>query len=320
MILKSLYLASIFFGLVGFPGVSGRFDDAILRVENKSFNRVAAGSNYSIDLPEIQPRPKVSKFVEHPNILAENYLLADFDSGAIFLKQSFDSRVPIASTTKVMTALLILEKYNLSDVVTISEKAAFQIGADSYLIVGEKITVRELLYCMLIKSGNDAAYALAEHINGAGDEGVSKFVVLMNEKAKELGLKNTHYKDPAGLDVEGFSSAFDLFSVTREALKKDLFRKIVSTKQYTATSIDGKYSHALNNSNRLVNEYDYPGAIGVKTGYMPEAGHCLVSAAERNGHTLIGVILKTTYDTAPASADESRKLLDWGFANIEWNN
>lgn len=319
MILKSLYIASIFFSLVGFSSMSAKFDAAITKVEQGSYSKAEAHSKVISNLPLIEPRPKLRNNSIKPNILAQNYILVDADSSTILLKQDAFDKVPIASTTKIMTALVALENYHPDEVVTISEKAAFQIGADAYLTVGEKITVSELLHCLLIKSGNDSAYALAEHMNVSKQDGIEKFVNKMNQKAKQLGMINTYYKDPAGLDVTGYSTAFDLYVVTREALKNPAFSSIVSKKQYTATSIDSKISHLLNNSNRLVNEYDYPGAIGVKTGYMPEAGHCLVSAVKRDGHTLIGVVLKTHKDTAPASADESKKMMDWGFSNIVWS-
>lgn len=320
MILKSLYIASIFFSLVGFSSMSARFDAAIIRVEKGSYTKAEAHPKLISTLPAVEARPKINKNSIKPDILAKNYILVDADSSTILLKKDAYTSVPIASTTKIMTALVALENYSLDDVVTISETAAFQIGADAYLLVGEQITVRELLHCLLIKSGNDSAYALAEHMNKNGEKGTSSFVNSMNKKAEDLGMMNTRYKDPAGLDVTGYSTAFDLYLVTKEALKNPTFKSIVAKKQYTAVSVDQKITHALNNSNRLVNEYDYPGAIGVKTGYMPEAGHCLVSAVYRNGHTLIGVILNTLYDTAPASADESKKMMDWGFSNTIWNN
>jgi D-alanyl-D-alanine carboxypeptidase (penicillin-binding protein 5/6) len=215
-----------------------------------------------------------------------------------------------------MTALLVLENYKLDEIVNVSETASNQIGADVFLRTGEKITVSELLHCLLIKSGNDAAYALAEHMSN--NQGIEQFLMAMNKKASELGMTNTFYKDPAGLDVSGYSTAKDLFTLTRIALKNDTFSKITSLSKYVAKNIDGTIYHQLDNSNRLVNEYKYIGAIGVKTGYMPEAGHCLVSAVEREGHTLIGIILSTYADTPSASADESRKLQDWGWSNIKW--
>jgi D-alanyl-D-alanine carboxypeptidase len=171
---------------------------------------------------------------------------------------------------------------------------------------------------MLIKSGNDAAYALAEYYSSDGSGNVEAFVKLMNDKAYDLGMYDTHYEDPAGLDTTGYSSAQDLFTITKYALKYKQFAEIVSTPKTVVTSTDGSIFHQLDNSNRLVGEYNYMGAIGVKTGYMPEAGHCLVGAAKRDGHTLIVVILQTNADTATASADEARKLLDWGWQNIIW--
>jgi D-alanyl-D-alanine carboxypeptidase (penicillin-binding protein 5/6) len=264
-------------------------------------------------------RPTVQRNAPKPDVSAYHYILADMDSGADLASKDIYTQVPIASTTKIMTAIVVLKNYNLNDVVTVTSEAANQIGSDAHLRVGERITVLNLLYCLLIPSGNDAAYALAEHMS-QDNSTPSDFIKKMNETAKELGMKDTDYKDPAGLDVNGYSSAYDLFLATKSALKFPEFKEIVGTQEYTATNTDKTVFHALKNSNRLVGEYQYPGAIGVKTGYVPEAGHCLVSAAKRDGHTLIGVVLHTYADTATASADESRKLLDWGFSNTKWYN
>ncbi|MFA5927137.1 MAG: D-alanyl-D-alanine carboxypeptidase family protein [Patescibacteria group bacterium] len=317
MIIKSLIIASIILDLLGLDSLSHRFDRAIIS-EEYSPSQSAVASNISLSLPDILPRPIVSPTSSQPQILAKHYLLADADTDKIIIKQSPKERVPIASTTKIMTAVVVLENYDLDDVVTVSERAAYQIGADAFLRVGEQITVRSLLKALLIKSGNDSAYALAEHINSSGETGTGKFVGLMNQKAKELGLVDTDYRDPAGLDTTGYSSAFDLYLVTKHALKNPIFADIVKTEHAVVKDVDGSIFHELKNSNRLVGEYQYSGAIGVKTGYMPEAGHILVSAARRDGHTLVGVVVDTFADTAPASADESRKLLDWGFQNILW--
>jgi len=317
MIIKSIVYLAIISHLIGANFLADKFDNALFKSEGGVKNSAIAGSS-SLPLPFIAQKPTIDKFIARPNIYAKHYLLADMDSGTILLKSNIKDKVPIASTTKIMTALVVLDNYKLSDPVIISVAAAFQAGADSYLQIGEKITVSELLYCLLIKSGNDAAYALAEHANGLDDVGVDKFVSLMNKKAKTLGMKDTNYKDPAGLDANGYSSAYDLFLVTKSAMQNKLFRQIVATKEYSAKSLDGQIWHKLDNSNRLVGEYNYPGAIGVKTGYMPEAGHCLVTAVKRNGHTLIGVVLKTNADNASVSADESVKMFDWAFPNIKW--
>ncbi len=264
--------------------------------------------------PEITSEPIVINKALRAGVLAKNYILMDLKSNEILAKSHEHSRVPIASTTKIMTASVALENYNLDDVVTVSQKAAAQIGSDSRLIAGEKMTVRNLLNCMLIVSGNDAAYALAEHYSG----GVEGFVDLMNKKAASLNMADSHYLDPAGLSPDGYSSAYDLSIIARYALKNSVFASIVGTAETTVDNVEGTRHHDLKNSNRLVNDYDYPGAIGVKTGYIPEAGHCLVGAAKRNSTTLIAVILNTNYDDVTASALEARKLLDYGFENYRF--
>jgi len=318
MIEKSLFFVSILSSILGFSLPETKFDYAIYKLEQKNINSVVASEidNY---LPELVRMPEVYKNAPDAGIRANNYILADLESAKILLKKGENTRVPIASTTKIMTAIVTLENYELDDVVTISAEAAYQAGADAFLRVGEEITVYELLHCLLIKSGNDSAYALAEYLNDSDEVGINKFVDKMNEKASELNMTNTKYMDPAGLDVSGYSTAHDLFLVTREALKNNLFQNIVSLEQYVARNVDNTIFHELKNSNRLVGEYKYDGAFGVKTGYMPEAGHCLVSVASRDGHILIGVVLHTYLDTVTASADESVRLLDWGFENIDWH-
>lgn len=318
MILKSIIAISVIFNLAGLNSISAKLDNAIYKDEIGDSSKASA-SVFDLSLPDIYQRPDVDKSAAKPSVAAYSYLLGDFTSGAVISKYDSNRRVPIASTTKIMTAIVSLKNYKLDDVVTISEKAAYQAGSDTYLRVGEQITVSELLHCLLIKSGNDSAYALAEHMS-ADNDSTAEFVAKMNKTAQNLNMKNTDYHDPAGLDVTGYSNAYDLFVATRYALKFEVFRDIVKTIDYTATNTTKTIFHQLTTSNRLVGEYQYPGAIGVKTGYMPEAGHCLVSAAERNGHTLIGVVLNTYADTPSASADESRKLLDWGFSNTTWFN
>ncbi len=318
MIEKSLFLVSIISSVLGFSFAEDRFDDAVYNLEQRDDRGVVA-SGIDAYLPELIRTPEVKKSAPSANIRANNYLLADLESGKVMLKKGDKTEVPIASTTKIMTALVVLDEYALDEVVTVSADAAYQVGADAFLRVGEKMSVSELLHCLLIKSGNDSAYALAEHANNADDVGISKFISLMNEKAVELGMTDTKYEDPAGLDVTGYSTAYDLFTLTSEALKSKIFRKIVGTEKYVAKNTEKSIYHELKNSNRLVGEYNYIGAIGVKTGYMPEAGHCLVSAASREGNTLVGVVLHTYLDTVTASADESVRLLDWGFRNIDWH-
>lgn len=316
MITKSLVILSIICNLTGLQGVADKFDKAVVRDRTGTI-QAAKASNLDSILPDLQPRPRL-RTATPPFINSKEFLLVDNDSGTVLAKENYKERVPIASTTKIMTAVVVLEYYDLDEVVTVSPDAAFQNGSDSFLRVGEKITVTELLHCLMIKSGNDAAYALAEHMNTEKEIGIVKFVEAMNQKVESLGLKDTRYFDPAGLDPEGYSSAFDLYLITKLALKNELFKEIIIKEQYAAKNVDGTIWHELKNSNRLVADYHYPGAIGVKTGYLPEASHCLVGAAERNGHTFISIVLGTYADTASASADESKKLLDWGFSNTVW--
>lgn len=318
MITKSLIILSIILNSLGLTGPAAKFDDAVIRDQLSSQKTVSA-SNISLSvLPDILPRPIIKMGASNATANARHYILADMESGDILAKSDKDARVSIASTTKIMTAIVVLESYKLTDVATISETASTQIGADVYLRPGEKIDILNLLNCMLIKSGNDSAYAIAEHMNEPGETGISRFVDKMNEKAIELGMNNTHYEDSSGLDTTGYSSAYDLYLATKHALKNEIFSSIVIKSSAVAKNVDSTIWHELKNSNRLVAEYQYPGAIGVKTGYMPESGHCLVGAAKRDGHTLIAIVLNTYADTASASADESRRLLEWGFNNVEW--
>lgn len=263
-----------------------------------------------------RPPQKINNFKES-NIWADSYVLLDQDSFYPLSQKNMDKRVPIASTTKIMTAIIVLENYNLQDIVTISQNASVQIGSDTFLGAGEKITVNDLLYCLLIKSGNDSAMALAEHLTGNYED----FVEKMNEKSKYLGLKNTEFKDPAGLNDSGYSTPHELAIIASYAMKNKIFKEIVRTNEITIISNDG-IAHKLDNSNRLI-KFDenlyYPEALGIKTGFTPEAGHCLVAAAQKNNHLLISVILKTYEDTVEASAKESKKLLEWGFDNYQWD-
>lgn len=316
MIDKPLLIVSIIANLLGISSIADRCDSALALYQAGNVTSVTASRGIDeIGFPEIIDLPFVQAFSEKPNISAKNYILGDMDSSKIIISQEAGESVAVASTTKIMTAVVALEQYKTDDIVTVSETATTQIGSSVFLRVGEEISVEELLHCLLIKSGNDSAYALAQHLSG---EGIDEFVELMNNKALELGLKSTKFLDPAGLNDEGRSSAEDLFKLTRYAMKNQTFADIVALNKYTAKNSTASVSHPLDNSNRLVGEFNYMGAIGVKTGYTPVAGHCLVSAVERDGKTLIGVVLNTYSDTASASAVESIKLMDWGWQNIEW--
>jgi D-alanyl-D-alanine carboxypeptidase (penicillin-binding protein 5/6) len=264
--------------------------------------------------------PEKKSGVKAPNIYANNYILFEINSKYPLIEKNAHVKVPVASTTKIITAIIALENYKLDDIVEISKNAASQIGSDVYLQTGEKITVNNLLYALLIQSGNDAAMALAENMK---DGGLDNFVRKMNEKAKTLGMNDSDFKDPAGLNDAGVSSAFDLAIATAYALNNfGVFRDIIKSTEYNFTSSDLNHRiHDLKTSNRLI-ESDEPlymnSAIGVKTGFTPDAGHCLVSAASVNGTMLVGVILHTIEEKNDSSARESKKLLEWGFDNFNF--
>lgn len=267
---------------------------------------------------EIAKLPKRKEKSRDPQIWAKNYILMDVTNSYPLMEKDSHTLVPIASTTKIMTALIVLDNYKMDEVVTISQNAATQIGSEINLRMNEKLTVKSLLYALLIKSGNDAAMAFAEHMNPGG---VEEFVRKMNKKAEYLGLKDTLFKDPAGLDDTSKSTAFDLAILASYAMRNKDFRSIVKTPEYTITSLDGKLSHELKTSNRLIKS-DEPFflsyATGIKTGFTPEAGHCLIASAEKDSINLVSVILHTNEDTIEASAKESKKLLQWGYDNYNF--
>lgn len=317
---------SILFNTLGLSGAAQKVDYSIVS-QNVNTAQVADASAGNLSLPAILAYPSVKKNAIQPKIYAQNYLLIDNDSSVILSSQKPYQQVPIASTTKIMTAVIALENYKLDDVVSVSKNAVSivaQSGAIPDFRSGEQMKIRDMLQCLLMNSSNVSANALAEHMNSGGETGMNKFISKMNDKAKEFGMKDTDYRDPAGLNSTGYSSAYDLAVVTKQALKNEVFAEIVKTKEASVFDNSGNYLHKLSNSNRLVNEWNYLGAIGVKTGFMPDtadqpgAGHTLVAAVQRNGHILVSVILNTVANTPTASAEESRKLQDWGWSNITW--
>lgn len=250
-----------------------------------------------------------------PTASAKALLLIDVASGYPLYEKNADQAVPIASTTKLMTAVVALEHLGLNDVVTVPARAVSVDGSKIQLRTGEEITVESLLKGLLIQSGNDTANALADHV------GYEAFMSAMNEKARELGMTGTRFMDPAGLDDTGHSTARDLGILGAYALRHDVIRGIVRLTEASVYSSDGRIEHRLQTSNRLIKS-DHPlfmpDVTGLKTGFTYEAGHCLVASASQNGHTLVSVVLGTTEDTAEASAKESRKLLSWAFTNFSW--
>lgn len=233
-----------------------------------------------------------------PSCSAQCAILMDADTGRVLYAQNINQRSLIASTTKIMTAVVVLEHCKPETVYTIPVQATNIEGSSLYLKAGEKLTIRDLLYGMMLHSGNDAAVALAL----ACSDSVPEFVDLMNLKAQKLGLQDTHFENPNGLDGENhYSTAADLANLTRYAIQNEEFVKIVSTKSITVGN------RFLKNHNKLL--WSVEGAIGVKTGYTKAAGRILVSAAERNGRRLIAVTINDGNDWYDHAA-----LYDYGFS------
>lgn len=246
----------------------------------------------------------------HPGDLAvgaESAILIDGDSGSVLYAKNPDERRGMASTTKIMTAYVILNRLSPETVVEITPEMTGIEGSSLYLKAGEKLTVEELLYGLLLESGNDSAVALAVACDGS----VDAFAKRMNETATELGLENTRFANPHGLSAEGhYTTARELAKLTAEALKNETFGEIVATYQ-TRIPYEGiEGGRYLTNHNPLLKGYE--GMIGVKTGWTTADGKCFVSAAKREGMTLIAVTLGDTGISAT-----HRKLLDYGFEHFE---
>ena len=234
-------------------------------------------------------------------VSAHSAILMDGDTGQVLYEKNAQSKSLIASTTKIMTALVVLGDGDLDVVVTVPQEAVGIEGSSMYLKAGEELTVRQLLYGMMLSSGNDAAVALALHSAGS----IKEFARRMNETAAALGLHDTSFANPNGLDSEGnYSTARDLARLTQAALHTPGFTEIVSAK----TCQFGE--HYLVNHNKLLWQYD--GALGVKTGYTKKAGRILVGAAERNGRKLISVTIN-----APDDWQDHKRMLDFGFAQYQ---
>lgn len=285
-------------------------------------------THVTLDIPKnpiVSEFPIKNKNTPDPYIQARRVALIDVDSGTLLYGHNQDERVPIASDTKIMTATVILKKFDLSDIVTVTKIAANINGSVMGLKEGEKITTLSLLNGLLLPSGNDAAFALAEHYGGVlkpgttGEEAIQAFVDAMNKKAKELDMKDTDYLNPAGLDDNALSTARDQGHLMAYALKNETFATIVHKPNTTVTSTDGKIVHNLDSSNRLVTqEMYYDGIIGGKTGFTPVAGHNLIAEADRDGRKLVAVVFSTNSLAPNASAIQVRDLLNWGYDNFTW--
>ena len=234
-------------------------------------------------------------------------VIIDAASGRVLLSHNAQTTLPMASTTKVMTALLALELGDLDAPVTCSRNAFGVPGTSIYLAEGETLTLREMLTGLMLASGNDAAVAIAEHIGGTAED----FCRMMTARAAERGCKNTVFRTPHGLPCEGhYTTARDLALIAREAMTHPEFREIVGTTRATIPWEGRNYDRVLNNKNKLLSTYE--GATGIKTGYTRKAGRCLVFGAQREGMEIIGVVLN-----CPDWFNEAARLMDMAFERYE---
>ncbi|MBO7215227.1 MAG: D-alanyl-D-alanine carboxypeptidase, partial [Clostridia bacterium] len=224
------------------------------------------------------------------------------NSGRILYETSKDLPLPMASTTKILTALTVIENFDINTIITVPKSCTQIEGSSVYLREGEKLTVKELLYGLMLRSGNDCAECLASCLISRDD-----FISLMNKTAKNCGALNSNFVNPHGLPNENhYTTAYDLAKISAKAIKNPIFKEIVSTKRVNISNDGYAYDRLLINKNKLLFSYD--GCTGIKTGYTKKAGRCLVTSAEKNGLEIVSVVINS-----PQMWERSRELLDNSF-------
>ena len=252
-----------------------------------------------------------SNVSELPKTNSRRYIVYDRISKSMIIGKNEDIKSAMASTTKIMTTIVILEKADLNETVTVSAKAGGTGGSRLGLKRGDKASVRDLLYGLMLRSGNDAAVALAEHVGGS----VKGFAELMNEKASELGLTNTHFVTPHGLDdANHYTTALELAKLTDYAMNNETFSKIVGTKSITIYI--NNQPRQINNTNELLGVLN--GVVGVKTGFTNNAGRCLVTETKRNNMDIITIVLGA--DTKKDRTKDSVNLIEYTYSKYKMYN
>jgi D-alanyl-D-alanine carboxypeptidase (penicillin-binding protein 5/6) len=271
-----------------------------------------------IPTPLPSPTPILTVEGTPPAVTSASAYLLDMDTGHMLADIHGEQPLPMASTTKIMTALIAIQTGNLDQLVTIGQDAYDEVhlrnGSSAQLVVGDQLTLKDLLYGLMLPSGDDAAIAIADALAGSPEN----FVQRMNLFAYRLHLFQTHYLNPDGLtiytangpDPDHYSTAADLTRLARYAMSIPLFAQIVQTLAYTLAPTAQHHAYHWTTTNTLLEAY--PGATGIKTGYTVEAGYCLVFSATRNDHHLIGTILDDTDDAH--RINDAKALLDWGFS------
>ena len=294
-------IVGLVFSLIGNAGIavakpiSGIFNGS----ESKSNNQPISESSY---VPQPKAKPDFKKF----NTMASQALIYDTDSGVKLLEKDIDSPKPIASLTKLMTALIIMEDHKPSEIVTVGKLPILGLEDQKMgLVEGEEIEVGELLKALLIYSANDAANALAIY----DSESIENFSIKMNDKATKWGLTKTKFEDPSGLSPNNTSSANDLLKIASILSVNDTFKNITSTAYTKVSNLSGK-SYDITTTNKILG---LGGVVGMKTGFTLEAGQCLITAAQRNGRRIITIVLNS-----PDRFQESKNMVEWSFKNYIW--
>lgn len=252
-----------------------------------------------------EPLEPISKEIPPPKITASGIFIIDLDSGIVLLEKNSNVRYKPASLTKIMTALVAMDYFD-EDSVLYVKNGQLSNGNKVNLKKGDELIATDLLYALLVPSGNDAALTLAENYPG----GYQAFISRMNSKAIEMGLKNTHFVNVSGVESSNhFISAYDITLLARTALQRPQFSSIVSTQKITVKSLKGNF-YPLETTNILLGN---PGIYGVKTGWTPEAGECLVILGEKDGHSIIITLLNSK-----DRFGEAKKLFSWVFENYSW--
>lgn len=267
------------------------------------------------------------EFAVEPTVASSAAILVEASTGKILYEKNAYEKMYPASTTKVMTAILVLENCDLNEMATVSHNAIYSLPSgyvNANLQKGEEISVKDLMYALMVKSANDAAIVLAEHLDGS----VERFADRMNAKAAELGCQNTHFVNPNGIHNENhYSTAYDLYLMASYGMKNETFRKYVSTASYTLPSTNlypttDRVCVTTNDMIRPKSKYYDENVIGVKTGYTAEAKNCLIAASQKNGTELISVVLQSGTNAEGLSERyvDTAALFDYGFENFAFSD
>lgn len=292
--------------LLGFPKALGLTERSLAR-ESVPTNVVTASARGEVAGAEKKQLLPLGHDIPAPVITANAALAEDLDSRTILFVKDPDKRVAIASTTKLMTALVALSYFKQNDILQAPDNVLTVGGSTMNLQPGEKLTFRSLLYGMLLNSGNDAAFTIAANYPG----GILVFITAMNQKAAQMSLGNTHFDNPAGFDSPNhYSTADDLAKIAAAAMENSEIARVVSTKETEVVSVDKSIVHPLTNLNKLLGE---PGVLGIKTGTTPAAKENFVGLIKRNNHKILTVVLGSD-----DRYGDTQKLFDWAFQNFTW--